>query len=184
MKTETEIARLIEPSVAELGYELVRTSFQGTRPTTLQIMAERIDRRGMRVEDCAKISRRVSVVLDEAEPDTDYMLEVSSPGIDRPLMKRADYERFAGHEAKLDFIAPIDGRKRAQGNIGEVADDSVVIVLDGGALTVPFTAIRRAKLVLTDRLIAAATLEAKAAGDVFEEELEDDDVAAASHVHA
>jgi ribosome maturation factor RimP len=183
MKTETEIARLIEPTVAELGYELVRTSFQGTRPTTLQIMAERIDRRGMRVEDCAKISRRVSVVLDEAEPDTDYMLEVSSPGIDRPLVKRADYERFAGHEAKLDFTAPIDGRKRVQGNVGDVSDDSVVVVLDGSSIVVPFSAIRRAKLVLTDRLIAAATLEAKAAGDVFEEESEDD-LEVASHVHA
>jgi ribosome maturation factor RimP len=183
MKTETEIARLIEPSVAELGYELVRASFQGTRPTTLQIMAERIDRRGMRVEDCAKISRRISVVLDEAEPDTDYMLEVSSPGIDRPLMKRADYERFDGHEAKLDFIAPIDGRKRVQGNIGAVSDDGVTVVVDDSSVTVPFAAIRRAKLVLTDRLIAAATLEAKTAGDVFEEELEDD-LDVASHVHA
>src|SRR3569623_481455 len=106
------IAQLIAPIVDELGYELVRVQIQGgSRHATLQIMAERRDRKAMIVDDCARLSRAISNLLDEADPiDGEYTLEVSSPGIDRPLMKRADYARFQGHEAKVEMAAPIDGR--------------------------------------------------------------------------
>jgi ribosome maturation factor RimP len=157
------IEALIEPVVDQLGYELVRVQLQGTKRPTLQIMAERRDRRGMTVEDCARISRELSQVLDEADPITDdYLLEVSSPGIDRPLVRAQDYRRFSGHEAKLELDAPVDGRKRFQGNIAGVDGDSVVVDTESGPVALPLAAIKRARLVLTDRLIAAAQDEARA----------------------
>ena len=111
-----EIARIIEPSLEAMGYRLVRLMQTGglQRPT-LQIMAERRDDAPMTVEDCAEISRAVSALLDVADPIASaYMLEVSSPGIDRPLVRPEDYDRFAGFEARIELVEPLDGRKRFQ----------------------------------------------------------------------
>jgi ribosome maturation factor RimP len=159
------IAQLIAPIVDELGYELVRVQIQGgARHATLQVMAERRDRRAMVVEDCARLSRAISVLLDEADPiDGEYSLEVSSPGIDRPLMKRADYERFMGHEAKLEMTAPVDGRKRFQGTISALDGDTVMLESAGTLFPLPLTEVKSAKLILTDRLIQAAEDENAAA---------------------
>jgi ribosome maturation factor RimP len=165
MDLNEHIAALVSPTVETLGYELVRVRLQGgARHATLQIMAERCDRRAMVVDDCARLSRAISVVLDEADPIAgEYMLEVSSPGIDRPLMKRADYERFLGHEAKLETNEPVDGRKRFQGVLTALEGDSVSINADGSAVSLPLGQIKHARLVLTDRLIAAAEQENSAA---------------------
>lgn len=156
-----EIETLIRPVVEQLGYELVRVQMQGTRRPTLQIMAERQDRRAMRVEDCARISRELSALLDQADPiGGEYLLEVSSPGIDRPLTRAEDYDRFVGHEAKLELAAPIDGRKRFQGVIAAREDDRVLVRVEAETVALPLADIRRARLVLTDRLIAATEAEA------------------------
>ena len=141
-----------------MGFELVRVQFGGGqhRPT-LQIMAERIDRQPMAVEDCAEISRNLSALLDVEDPvPGSYLLEVSSPGIDRPLVKPADFERFAGFDARLETKAPIEGRKRFRGKLMGVADDRVRLVEEGVELTLPLEQINKAKLLLTDALIGAA----------------------------
>jgi ribosome maturation factor RimP len=152
------ITSMISPSVEAMGYRIVRVAFTGGRRPTLQIMAERLDDAAMTVDDCADISRNVSAILDVADPiETEYMLEVSSPGIDRPLVAREDYVRFAGYEAKVETGRPIDGRKRFHGRLLG-ADESVVrMALDGeGEVALPFGDILKAKLVLTDELLEAA----------------------------
>jgi ribosome maturation factor RimP len=166
-----KIEKLIGPVIDELGYELVRVQIQGgARHPTLQIMAERRDRTAMLVDDCARLSRAISNLLDEADPiDSEYMLEVSSPGIDRPLMKPADYERFAGHDAKIELDAPIGGRKRFQGTVARVEGETVVLDCEGETVTLPLAAIRQAKLILTDRLIAAVESETAAAAAIMGE---------------
>jgi ribosome maturation factor RimP len=156
-----EIEALILPTVEQLGYELVRVQMQGTRRPTLQVMAERRDRRGMTVDDCARISRELSALLDQADPiGGEYLLEVSSPGIDRPLTRAQDYDRFVGHEAKLELAAPIEGRKRFQGVIAARENDKVLVQVEAETVALPLADIKRARLVLTDRLIAAAEAEA------------------------
>jgi ribosome maturation factor RimP len=159
------IAQLIAPIADELGYELVRVQMQGgARHATLQIMAERRDRKAMIVDDCARLSRAISARLDEADPiDGEYTLEVSSPGIDRPLMKRADYERFLGHEAKVETDQPIDGRKRFQGTIASLDGDTMMLESAGTVFALPLGQVKSAKLILTDRLIAAVEDESAAA---------------------
>lgn len=159
------IGKLIAPVVDELGYELVRVQMQGGgRHATLQIMAERRDRTAMLVDDCARLSRAISLVLDEADPiESEYMLEVSSPGIDRPLMKRADYERFMGHDVKLEMTAPVQGRKRFQGAMTAIDGDNLMLDSEGTLFALPLASIKSAKLILTDRLIAAVEEESAAA---------------------
>jgi ribosome maturation factor RimP len=154
------VIALVEPAVAAAGYELVRIRmFPGTK--TLQIMAERPDGT-MDVEDCANLSRRLSLVLDAADPiGGEYNLEVSSPGIDRPLVKPADFERYKGHEARFELVEPIDGRKRFKGDILSLEGDQVRVAVKGGRpgeeVLVPLTKIDDSKLILTDRLIDQAT---------------------------
>jgi ribosome maturation factor RimP len=154
-----EIARIIEPSLEAMGYRLVRVMQTGGqhRPT-LQVMAERQDEAAMTVDDCAEISRSVSALLDVADPIADaYMLEVSSPGIDRPLVRPEDYDRYAGFEARIELTRPHDGRKRFRGRLlGREGDDAVRLVAEGSEFRLPFGAIARAKLILTDDLLAAA----------------------------
>jgi ribosome maturation factor RimP len=151
---------LVEPAVAAAGYELVRVRmFPGTK--TLQIMAEKPDGT-MDVEDCANLSRRLSLVLDAADPiGGEYNLEVSSPGIDRPLVKRADFERYKGHEARFELREPIDGRKRFKGDILSLEGEEVRVSVKGGRpgeeVLVPLAQIEDAKLILTDRLIDQTT---------------------------
>jgi ribosome maturation factor RimP len=154
------VGSLIEPTLEAMGYALVRVALVGGagRPT-LQVMAERTDGTDMSVEDCADISEAVSAILDVEDPISGaYTLEVSSPGIDRPLMKKADYERFAGFEAKLETAQPIGGRKRFRGRLLGTGEDTVRVRLDSGEeLDVPLGGIAKAKLVLTDELIEAGT---------------------------
>ena len=158
-----DIARLVEPVLQSMGYELVRVHYgSGSGRPTLQIMAERQDRRAMTVDDCAEISRTISALLDVEDPlEEAYMLEVSSPGIDRPLVRPADYQRFAGFEARLELTQPVEGRKRFRGRIGELVDGRVRIIEEAGDFRVPLEQINKAKLVLTDDLIAATSAEAK-----------------------
>jgi ribosome maturation factor RimP len=155
-----KVTDLIEPALGDMGFEVVRVLLMGGQRPTLQVMAERIDRRAMTVEQCAEISHTVSALLDVADPIAGaYRLEVTSPGIDRPLTRRADYERFAGFEARLETATPIDDRRRFRGRLLGLSGDDVRIRLDEGERTVPLAAIKKAKLVLTDELLAAARAE-------------------------
>jgi ribosome maturation factor RimP len=157
--TADAIVSLIEPSLDAMGYRLVRVAFLGARRATLQIMAERRDDAPMTVDDCGEISRSVSAILDVADPIAGaYMLEVSSPGIDRPLTRPEDYDRFAGFEAKIELGQPIGGRKRFRGRIlgrAPDANDHVRLVGEGGEVSLPLAGIAKAKLVITDDLLAA-----------------------------
>ncbi|AWK86138.1 ribosome maturation factor RimP [Azospirillum thermophilum] len=157
MDAVERIEQIITPTVEGLGYEVVRVQLSGSKSAVLQIMAERTDGAPMTVEDCADISRSVSAVLDVEDPiKAAYTLEVSSPGIDRPLTRLKDYERFAGFEAKLESRVAVDGRKRFKGILKGVEDNLVCIDTEQGAAKLEFDNILRAKLVLTDDLIRAS----------------------------
>ncbi|MBK8160482.1 MAG: ribosome maturation factor RimP [Rhodospirillaceae bacterium] len=156
MPLTDHIADLISPSIEALGYELVRVTLAGNTRKVLQIMAEPKDGRVMSVEDCARVSRAVSAILDVEDPISGaYSLEVSSPGIDRPLTRPKDFDRYAGHEAKIETHEPIEGRKRFKGILKGVANENVKIDSEGAELALPLNQIAKAKLVLTDALIAA-----------------------------
>lgn len=176
---------LIEPEARALGFDLVRVKlFGGAGDRTLQIMAERPDTRQLTIEDCADLSRRVSDTLDAAEEagdaalkvfgDEAYRLEVSSPGIDRPLTRLKDYADWAGHEARLTLAEKIDGRKQLTGDLIGAEGDAVTIDVRGhGPMTVPFASVADAKLLITDRLIAATAPLSSEGAEEFEE-LEED----------
>ncbi|HXA68874.1 MAG TPA: ribosome maturation factor RimP [Stellaceae bacterium] len=151
------IETLIAPSLEAMGYRLVRVAVTGGRSTpVLQVMAERMDERPMGVDDCTEVTHTVSALLDVADPiEHTYLLEVSSPGIDRPLVRREDYERFQGHEAKLELTAPIEGRRRFRGKLLGIEADRVRLNLGAEVVELPLARIQRAKLVLTDELLAA-----------------------------
>jgi ribosome maturation factor RimP len=152
------LTRLIEPEAKALGFDLVRVAMiGGTSDPTLQVMAERPDTRQLTIDDCADLSRRLSDLLDAADPiEGAYRLEVSSPGIDRPLTRLQDYRDWAGHEARVTLAEPIEGRKQFTGALAGTDGETVLMTLkDGAAARLPFAGIRTAKLVLTDRLIAA-----------------------------
>lgn len=162
----TDLARLtdlIEPEARALGLSLVRVRFFGGKSDpTLQVMAERPDTRQLVIEDCAELSRRISDRLDALEAEGNdpiegaYRLEVSSPGIDRPLTRLSDYADWAGHEARLTLTAPVEGRKQLTGDLIGVEGSAVTIdVRKHMPMTVDFAQIADAKLLLTDRLIAA-----------------------------
>lgn len=159
MTSAEQIEQLIAPSVESLGYDLIRVRYSAGGRPVLQIMAERPDYT-MTVEDCTKLSRAISAVLDVEDPiDGEYDLEVSSPGIDRPLVRLSDYDRFTGHEAKLETHDPIiqaDGRRRFKGRIVGVEGESVQMNCDGAEVSLSFGNIASAKLVLTDELINAS----------------------------
>jgi len=155
--TEARIANIVEPAIRGLGYRLVRVKLSAMNGTTLQIMAERPDG-AMNVDDCEAVSRDLSPLLDVEDPiDREYHLEVSSPGIDRPLVRRSDFETWGGHLAKIELEQMLDGRKRFRGKLAGVEGDSVRIALekadDGTFAMVPLAAIAEAKLVLTDDLL-------------------------------
>lgn len=157
MDVVERIAALIEPSLEAMGFELVRVHYSGGGRPVLQIMCERSADGGMSLDDCAEVSRAVSALLDVEDPIPEaYELEVSSPGIDRPLTRPKDFARFAGHEAKLELAAPHDGRRRFRGIVQGIEDGQVRLVVEGGEeVALPFPQIKAAKLVLTDALIAA-----------------------------
>jgi ribosome maturation factor RimP len=151
------IAQAIEPSLEAMGYRLVRVVITNGRRPTLQVMAERRDDKPMTIEDCAQISHSVSAILDIADPIAGaYMLEISSPGIDRPLVRAEDYNRFSGFEARIELARPIDGRKRFRGRLLGTSAENVRLATETGEVKLPLAEVARAKLVLTDDLIAAA----------------------------
>ena len=155
------VAALAEPVLADLGFRLVRVKMTGP---TLQIMAERPDGT-FSIEDCTQVSRALSPLLDvEDVIAARYHLEVSSPGIDRPLVRPSDFEAWAGHEVKIEMAVPVAGRKRFRGNLEGYTQGEVRLFIDNPEgvakepvlIGVPFADIGEAKLVLTDELIAAA----------------------------
>jgi ribosome maturation factor RimP len=160
---EEEIAQLIEPAVAGAGFDLVRVRVSGAQRKTLQVMAERADGT-MSAEDCAALSRTLSPLLDAADPIKGaYTLEVSSPGIDRPLTRLEDFEAWSGFEAKVETSRPLDGRKRWRGVLNGVEGDQVRLNVDDGVARIPFAAISSARLVLTEDLVRKSLSAAKAA---------------------
>ncbi len=157
MERIRQVEDLIAPSLRDMGYEPVRVMLRGRERPTLEVMAERTDRAPMTVEDCAEISRAVSALLDVEDPlPGSYVLEVTSPGIDRPLVRPDDFVRFAGFEARIETTEPLDGRRRFKGRLVGLDGDEVRIDVNGGVVPVPLASIKRAKLVLTDELIAAS----------------------------
>ncbi len=152
-----KIEAMIAPSLDAMGYRVVRVAVSGGRRATLQIMAERADDQAMTVDDCAEISRTVSALLDVADPIAGaYTLEVSSPGIDRPLVRREDFARFAGFEAKVEMSQPVAGRRRFRGKLLGVEGEAVRLLVDAAPIDLPLAQVTRAKLVLTDELLAAS----------------------------
>jgi len=168
---------LIEPEAKALGFDLVRVKLFGKGDDqTLQVMAERPDTRQLKIDDCSDLSRRISDVLDAADPIPDaYRLEVSSPGIDRPLTRLKDFEDWRGHEARVKLTAPVGGRKVLTGNLMGVAGDRLTIDVRGHQpMTIGFESVADAKLTITDRLLAAtAPLSSEGAED-FEDSVEDE----------
>lgn len=152
------IARLIAPSIEGMGFRLVRVSFGGGNRPVLQIMAEPADGTPMTVEHCTDLSGAVSAILDVEDPiQLAYTLEVTSPGIDRPLISRSDFSRFAGFETKLELSQAFQGRKRFRGRLVAGTDPDIVLLAEEGVVfTLPFADILKAKLVLTDDLLEAA----------------------------
>ena len=158
MTDTAKLAQLIEPEANALGFDLVRVKMFGNRDDlTLQVMAERPDTRQLTIDDCAELSRRISDLFDEKDPIAEaYRLEVSSPGIDRPLTRLKDFADWAGHEARIHLTAPVDGRKQLTGFLKGVEDGRITIdVNKHEPMTIGFDQVANAKLLLTDALIAS-----------------------------
>ena len=165
---DRRIAAIVEPILVDMGFELVRLRLMSGKTRTLQIMAERPDG-GIEVEDCARISTEVSANLDVEDPIEDgYTLEVSSPGIDRPLTRLKDFETWEGYEAKLETADLIDGRRRFKGELRGVEDGEVLIEIEEGVVGLKFDWLSDAKLVLTDDLIRDVLRARKDAGEIDE----------------
>jgi ribosome maturation factor RimP len=168
------LTKLIEPEAQAEGLSLVRVQMKGgTSDPTLQVMAERPETRQLTLEDCARLSRRLSDILDEKDPiEHAYRLEVSSPGIDRPLTRLQDFADWKGHEARIVLVEKLDGRKVFAGDLGGTDGNQIVIDVRGsGEFRLPFDQIHSAKLVMTDRLIdATAPLSSAEADEVLLDE--------------
>jgi ribosome maturation factor RimP len=180
---DQRVADIIEPVIVPMGYQLVRVRMSGQNGMTLQIMAERTDGT-MTVEDCEEISKAISPVLDVEDPiDKAYHLEVSSPGIDRPMVRKSDFFRWQGHLLKCETSVLVDGRKRFRGKIVSVDDDGFRLERDQVAygeepvVVIPFTTLSEARLILTDDLIRdALTADKKAKAErAANENFEDED---------
>ena len=157
LKVQSQLEALVQPAVETAGYRLVRFRVMGGQRKTLQVMAERADGQ-MAVEDCTALSRALSEVLEAADPiEGDYVLEVSSPGIDRPLTSLEDFARFAGHEARIELAAGIEGRKRFRGILAGTENNDVLMDVkdekETSRMHFAFSSIAEAKLMLTDKLI-------------------------------
>jgi len=150
-----EVERLIAPSLSAMGYEIVRVLLSGDRRAKLQLMIERADGAGMTIDDCATASRATEAILDVEDPIAGgYVLEVSSPGIDRPLTRLADFERFAGFDARIETRIPMDGRRRFRGRLLGLDGQSVRLATDLGEVSFDFGQLAKAKLVLTDESVS------------------------------
>jgi len=170
------VAAAIEPALGTLGFRLVRVKVTGRDGGTLQVMAERPDGT-FTIDDCEAVSRALSPILDVEDPiQGAYRLEVSSPGIDRPLARRSDIERAVGHEAKIETAMMVDGRKRFRGIIEGIENDAVKLTSTEGKADalLPLNEIADAKLMLTDALIEEALRRDKKATEESEEEHEED----------
>ena len=166
MQQKHPVYDLLEPVIEKMGFEVVRIMTIGVQRPTLQIMIDRKDGKNLVVDDCAAVSRAVSQILDEKDPiDGEYSLDVSSPGLDRPLTKLEHFRRFAGYEAKIETGEVVDGRKRFKGKVAGVDKNNVInfVMDDGKEYKIPFEVVNKAKLVLTDELLGDSTTE------VFEE---------------
>lgn len=154
---EARIAALIEPTLQHLGYELVRVAILGRDRPTLQIMVDHADGSQIGIEDCELLNHQLGAVLDVEDPmPGPWTMEISSAGIDRPLTRVKDWNRFAGHVARAETVAPIDGRKRFSGIVLGADETAARMRLDDGSeVSLPLRDLRRAKLVLTDALIEA-----------------------------
>jgi ribosome maturation factor RimP len=193
---DRRLAEIVTPVIEGMGFELVRIRLMGGRTPTLQIMADRPEG-GIVVDECARISTAVSAVLDVEDPiEENYVLEVSSPGIDRPLTRLKDFDLWADYEARLETNELIDGRRRFKGMLRGTEDDEVLIEIVEGKETLTiglkFEWLSDAKLILTDELIAEMLRQKKASGAIDETEFdeieetegdEDDDPAASETKH-
>jgi ribosome maturation factor RimP len=174
---DRRLAAIVTPAIEGLGFELVRIRLMGGKTRTLQIMADRPEG-GIVVEDCARISTAVSAILDVEDPVEDnYILEVSSPGIDRPLTRLKDFDVWQGYEARIETAELIDGRRRFKGTLAGTEGDEVLIEIEeaGAPLTIglKFDWLSDAKLVLTDDLIAEMLRQRKASGVIDETEFDE-----------
>jgi ribosome maturation factor RimP len=162
------VAAIIEPVLHQLGFRLVRVRVSGAEGCTVQIMAERPDG-SMTVEDCEEVSRAVSPVLDVADPiERAYRLEISSPGIDRPLVRKSDFDRYAGHLVRIEMSMPVEGRKRFKGTLAGTEGEAARLLRDDAegedaTVLLPIEDMGEAKLVLTDELVTEALRREKAA---------------------
>ncbi len=170
---DRRLAEIIRPVIGDMGFELVRVRLMGGKAATVQVMAQKPD--GMiEVDDCAGISTAISAVLDVEDPISDaYTLEVSSPGIDRPLTRLGDFDDWEGHEARIETDAPIDGRRRFRGVLAGTEGDEVLINIEEGTIGLKFDWLSDARLVLTDELIREMLKGRKAAGRMIETQFDD-----------
>jgi len=170
---DRRIAEIIQPVIEGMGFELVRVRLMGGEYKTLQIMAQKPDTT-IDVDECARISTAVSAVLDVEDPVTDaYTLEVSSPGIDRPLTRIKDFADWEGHEAKLETTDLIDGQRRFKGQLAGVEGDEILVNIQQGTVGLKFEWLSDAKLVLTDELVTEMLRQRKAAGVIDETQYDD-----------
>jgi len=158
IKTDVVLG-LVEPSLVDLGYEVVRVRLNDNGRPTLQLMIDRADGDEVGVEDCTIVSRTVSVLLDVADPITNpYELEVSSPGLDRPLTRAKDFQTYSGSEVRVELKNPVEGRRRYRGRLIGLEEGFIKIVVPLESVerefALPFEAIEKAKIVLTDKLLA------------------------------
>ena len=170
---DRRMAEIITPVIEDMGFELVRVRLMSGKSTTLQVMADRPDG-GIEVDELALISQSISAVMDVEDPILDeYTLEVSSPGIDRPLTRLKDFEMFEGYEAKIETGELIDGRRRFKGELAGVEGDEVLINVEEGTIGLKFDWLTDAKLVLTDDLIKEMLRQRKASGAIDETKFDD-----------
>lgn len=170
---DRRLAEIIQPVIEDMGFELIRVRLMGGKAATVQIMAQKPDGT-IEVDDCANISTAVSAVLDVEDPISDaYTLEVSSPGIDRPLTRLKDFEDWEGHEAKIETDELIDGRRRFKGVLAGIEGDEVLINIPEGTVGLKFDWLSDAKLILTDELIREMLKGRKDAGQIDETQFDD-----------
>ena len=170
---DRRLAEIITPVIEDMGFELVRVRLMSGKSTILQVMDDR-PAGGIEVDECAKISQAIGAVLDVEDPILDeYALEVSSPGIDRPLTRLKDFDAFEGYEAKIETTELIDGRRRFKGELAGVEGGEVLINVEEGTIGLQFDWLSDAKLVLTDDLIKEMLRQRKASGAIDENEFDD-----------
>ena len=170
---DKKLAELLNPILEDLGFEMVRIRLSNGNPSTLQIMADRLDGQ-IGVDELAEINTSVGTILDIEDPiPENYTLEISSPGIDRPLTRRKDFDSFQGFEAKLETTEPIDGRRRFRGVLAGVNNDEVLINLEEGTIGLKFTWLSDARLVLSDDLIKKMLKKNTKAGILNEENFDE-----------